>query len=172
MADVTLFEVDLSESTFVAPLGRHVVADRVETEEEDEESSGGRGKLLVVAAVGVSVVVGGLAFAVARRFGGDDEDAPEETEWGEEGWDGGARSDRSGDDEYAFDEDRDGADGASAVDDEGTGRSGAVAAVVGLLFLLLVTALARRRLGGTDGPDETGEERADADGREPVAATE
>ncbi|MWG36189.1 hypothetical protein [Halomarina oriensis] len=78
MADITVFKVDLSDSTFVAPLGRQILADRVDVESDDDDaegSGGGRGKLLVVGAVGVVAVVGGLGVVLARKFrGGDDED--------------------------------------------------------------------------------------------------
>ncbi|MWG36190.1 hypothetical protein [Halomarina oriensis] len=46
--------------------------------------------------------------------------------------------------------------------DEASSRSGAVAAVVGLLFLLFVTALARRRRAGTPVDDVVVDEPASA----------
>ena len=164
MADITLFKADLSDSTFVAPFGRHVVADRVDVEGEEDESGGGRGKLLVVGALGVAVVVGGLALAVTRRFRGGSDD-PEESEWGDEDWDDEG--------ELAFDEpldaqasgptaaskttDTDGSDDAFEAGEESS-RSGAVAAVVGLLFLLLVTALVRRRQSTPEVDEEYGDD--------------
>ena len=163
MADITLFKADLSDSTFVAPFGRHVVADRVDVEGEEEES-GGRGKLLVAGALGVAVVVGGVAFAVVRRFRGSD-DAPEESEWGDEDWD------ESGEFEFGESSEEfersDGID-VEAVDteaDEESSRSGAVAAVVGLLFLLVVTALVRRRRADPELSEQYPEDA------EPVAVT-
>lgn len=167
MADITLFKADLSDSTFVAPFGRHVVADRVDVEGEDEESSGGRGKLLVVGALGVAAVVGGLAFVVARRLRGGSDDAPEESEWGDEEWndDGFEFGESTGVERYdAAGDASDDRDGAFEADEEAS-RGGAVAAVVGLLFLLVVTALVRRRRTDPE-PDEQY-----PDSSEPVAAT-
>ncbi|MFD1515255.1 hypothetical protein [Halomarina rubra] len=168
MADITLFKVDLSESTFVAPFGRHVVADRVETDDEtDEESGGGRGKLLLAGVVGIALV-GGLAFALVRRVRGGDDDAepPEETEWGDDDWSADREGRRFGDDGS----DVDALDGDTREEgfvelgpqtDEESARGGAVAAVVGLLFLLFVTALVRRRRA-TPTTDEYAVEDAEA----------
>lgn len=146
MADITVFKVDLSDSTFVAPLGRQILADRVEVEGDEDEEGGGRGKLLVVGALAVAATVGGLAFVVARKVrGGDDADPPEESDWGDDDWDDEGRVEfETTVDDDAFRTDVDtGSDEFDA--DEGSGSNGAVAAVVGLLFLLFVTALVRRR---------------------------
>jgi len=168
MADITVFKVDLSDSTFVAPLGRQILADRVEVEgDEDEDDDGGRGKLLVVGALAVAATVGGLAFVVARKVrGGDDADPPEESDWGDDdwdddGWDGESRVEF----ETTVDDDAFGTDVESGTDEfdgeEESSSNGAVAAVVGLLFLLFVTALVRRRRTEPDvDPDAVGREAA------------
>jgi hypothetical protein len=167
MADITVFKVDLSDSTFVAPLGRQILADRVEVEgDDDEEDGGGRGKLLVVGALAVAATVGGLAFVVARKVrGGDDADPPEESDWGDDDWDGDW--DEEGRVEFESTVDDDAFSGGVDTErdefdaDEESSSNGAVAAVVGLLFLLFVTALVRRRRTEPDvEPDAVGRDAA------------
>lgn len=156
MPDITLFEADLSGSKFVAPFGHYH-----EGEEYRADEDGGRNWKLLggLAVVGIAAL-GGAAFFLKRKFAGGDAD--EDDEFEAEG-------------RFGFDEEFDVEDPEADDEDgeyefdretraESESRKGAVAAVVGLLFLLLVTALVKRR-----GSDDTAEVEVDV--AEPDRAT-
>lgn len=142
MADVTLFEADLSGSTFVAPFGHYYEGGRPEPDDEE----GGRNlKLLAVLGLLGAAAVGAVALVAKRKLGGDGsgdggEDERDDAEFDLEG-------DRTG--EYGTDLGEPAADerpGVGSDDSDTDGRQpGAVAALVGLAFLLLVTALVKLR---------------------------
>jgi hypothetical protein len=138
MPDITLFEADLSDATFVAPFGHYH-----EGEEGTTTEDGGRNWKLLggLSLVAVAAASGG-AFALKRKFGGSDEEESEGYEY-------------EADDRFGFeeefgpeDEERAGELTTEREERESESRTGAVAAVVGLLFLLLVTALVKRRSDG------------------------
>ncbi|WP_254534953.1 hypothetical protein [Halomarina litorea] len=148
MPDITLFEVDLSGTKFVAPFGHYHEG---EAYHEDDDEGGRNWKLLGGLVVVGLAALGGVAFVLKRKLGGGD-DKDEDREAGEfeaegrfgfdEEFDIDAENE-DGDEEYEFDRE--------STDD--SSRKGAVAAVVGLLFLILVTAIVKRR--GSESKDAT-----------------
>ena len=131
MPDITLFEADLSGSKFVAPLGHYH-----EGGEQPPEDEGGRNwKLLIGLPVVLAGAAGG-AFFLKRKLSGDGngDDQNEVEPAGRFGFDEEFDAETDEDTEFKRD-----------AGDDSESRTGAVAAVVGLLFLLLVTALAKRR---------------------------
>lgn len=133
MPDITLFEADLSGSKFVAPLGHYH-----EGGEQPPEDEGGRNwKLLIGLPVVLAGAAGG-AFFLKRKLSGDGngDDQNEVEPAGRFGFDEEFDAETDGDTEFEFERD---------AGDDSESRTGAVAAVVGLLFLLIVTALAKRR---------------------------
>lgn len=140
MPDVTLFEADLSGSTFVAPFGHYYEEGRPDTDDED----GGRSlKLLAVLGLLAAAAIGVVVLFAKRKLGGDSEDDATAEDWGDTEAEFGVEGDR--DRQYGVEVGETG----SRVDTDGR-STGAVAALVGLAFLLLVTALVKLRREESD----------------------
>ena len=140
MPDVTLFEADLSGSTFVAPFGHYYEEGRPDPDDED----GGRNpELLAVLGLLAAAAVGAVVLFARRKLGGDGEDDATAEDWDDSGTEFEFENDQNGGYEAEIGETGSGADT--------DGRStGAVAALIGLAFLLLVTALVKLRREESD----------------------
>lgn len=157
MADVTLFEADLSESKFVAPFGHYHEGD------ESEESDGGGRSLKLLAALGLlgAASVGALAYVANRKLRGDGGDSETDVD--------AAETNADGEFDFAaesYETDFDDAETDADADD--TGRTRTVAALVGLSFLLLVTALVKLR--SADDADDADDAAAADPWESPTAA--
>ncbi|WP_254545225.1 hypothetical protein [Halomarina pelagica] len=132
MPDITVFKVDLSGSRFNAPFSRQYEGG--EREEREGESGGGRGKLLAVVGLVVALLtaVGGLlAVRKLRGRGGEDDE--------------GEADDEAGGEPAEFDPD------TFETEADRSNRKRAVAAVVGLAFLIGTAAVVKLRGGDEEG---------------------
>jgi len=153
MADVTLFEADLSESKFVAPFGHYHEGD-----ESEESDDGGRGpKLLAALGLLGAASVGALAYVANRKLRGDGGDSETDVD---------AETNADGEFDFAAESYETDAAAETDTDADDTGRTRTVAALVGLSFLLLATALVK--LPSADDADEAD----DANPRESPTAVE
>ncbi|MFC7154236.1 hypothetical protein ACFQPA_02045 [Halomarina halobia] len=132
MPDITVFKVDLSGSRFNAPFSRQYEGG--EREESEGESGGGRGKLLAVVGLVVALLTAVGGFLAVRRFRGR----------------GGEEDEEAGGEPAEFDPD------TFETEEDRSNRKRAVAAVVGLAFLVGTAAVVKLR-----GGDEEGEEYED-----------
>lgn len=124
MVDITLFKLKVEDSTFNAPFGGRALKDGAATEHAE---SGGPGLKLIGALGGVVVVgIAALAFLLKRRMGGSDEE------------------DEGADDITDF-EDTD-----EEAEDENNRNRGAIAAIIGLVFLIATAAIVKLRRGDSD----------------------
>jgi hypothetical protein len=119
MPDITVFKMDIDDSTFNAPFGGRTRSDGAET---TDESSGLNVKL--VAGLGAVFLLTGaaLAFLLKRRFGSNEDD-----------------KDGEDDDEIiSIDSDE--------TDDEDEQEKGGIRAIIGLSFLIVSAAVVKRKI--------------------------
>jgi hypothetical protein len=135
MPDITVFKMEIDDSTFNAPFGGRTRSDGAET---TDESSGLNVKL--VAGLGAVFLLTGaaLAFLLKRRFGSNEDD-----EDGEE------------DDDEVMNI------GSDETDEEDEQEKGGIRAIIGLSFLIVSTAVVKRKIRvGSETTYRTGRNRA------------
>jgi hypothetical protein len=124
MPDITVFKMEIDDSTFNAPFGGRTRSDGAQT---TDESSGLNVKL--VAGLGAVFLLTGtaLVFLLKRRFGGNDED--EDSEDSEDSENADTQREDSEDSE-----------------DEDEQENGGIRAVIGLSFLMISAAIVKRKI--------------------------
>jgi hypothetical protein len=117
MPDITVFKMEIDDSTFNAPFGGRTRSDGAQT---TSESSGLNVKL--VAGLGTVFLLTGatLVFLLKRRLGSDGEEGDSE----------------EGDSENADDQ----------SDDADEQEKGGIRAIIGLSFLIVSTAIVKRKI--------------------------
>jgi hypothetical protein len=121
MPDITVFKMDIDDSTFNAPFGGRTRSDGAET---TDESSGLNVKL--VAGLGTVFLLTGatLVLLLKRRFGNNEDDE-----------DGGDDND---DEVIQID--------SAGTDEDDEQEKGGIRAIIGLSFLIVSTAVVKRKI--------------------------
>jgi hypothetical protein len=125
MPDITVFKLEIDDSTFNAPFGG-----RARSNGAPDESSGLNVKLVAGLSVVFLLTGGTLAFVLKRRFGNSDDEADDDD-----------------DEDVAIDISETDED-----DEEESEESGGIRAVIGLSFLVGTAAVVKRKLGVSEVP--------------------
>lgn len=121
MPDITVFKLEIDDSTFNAPFGGRARSDGAPT---TDESSGPNVKLVAGLGVVFLLTGGALVFVLKRRFGSSDDDDDD-------------------DEDVAIDISE--TDGDEDVEE--SEEAGGIRAMIGLSFLVGTTAVVKRKLG-------------------------